>query len=94
MTVEREVAGIRCGEVLARLSDYLDDELPMSERRRVEAHLRGCDVCERFGGEMAELVALLRRHLAAEDASRRGSLWAERVLGRIQDGTPGGPGDR
>lgn len=62
---EREVAGLRCGEVLELLSDYLDDTLPPDPRQRVEEHVRGCEVCERFGGEYAAAVRALRRQLGA-----------------------------
>jgi anti-sigma factor RsiW len=60
---ERHVGGIGCGEVLRRLSDYLDGELSPEEVARVEAHLRGCDRCERFGGAFGRLMAALRREL-------------------------------
>lgn len=62
--LDREVGGIRCREVLERLSDYMDGDLPVEEVRRVDAHLRGCDRCERFGGAFGETVGLLRRELA------------------------------
>lgn len=64
MRNEREVAGMRCGEVLARLTDYLEDALPGAERARVEAHVAACDHCARFGGVFAATVAGLRRRLA------------------------------
>jgi anti-sigma factor RsiW len=60
------IAGVRCGDVLERLSDYVDDELPPDERSRVQAHLRGCDWCARFGGEFAAVVASLRDALRTE----------------------------
>lgn len=60
MPDEREVGGIRCGEVLAVLGDYVDGELVPSRRAQVDAHLAGCDWCERFGGSMAGLVGQLR----------------------------------
>jgi anti-sigma factor RsiW len=50
--------------VLARLSDYLDGDLPGGERDQVEAHLRGCEGCARFGGEFAATVRALKAHLA------------------------------
>jgi len=63
MKGEREAGGIRCGEVLAILSDYLDRALDQSQAARVEAHLRECDLCERFGGEFGEMIRALRDHL-------------------------------
>lgn len=63
MQGERTVGGLRCGEVLARLSDYLAEALPAVERQQVEAHVTGCSVCERFGGEFALTLRRLREHL-------------------------------
>jgi anti-sigma factor RsiW len=60
MEGERVVAGLRCTEVLARLSDYVDGELAPDELTRVKAHVAGCDVCERFGGRFAAVVRGLR----------------------------------
>jgi anti-sigma factor RsiW len=62
---EKVVAGISCGQVLARLSDYLDGELEAPARAQVEAHLAGCDGCARFGGELRSTVRALREHLGA-----------------------------
>lgn len=82
--LEREVAGIRCREVLEGLSAYLDGELPPSERTRVDAHLRACDRCQRFGGMVGAVVAALRRELAdpppleADVAARLRARLAER----------------
>lgn len=72
----REVAGLWCSDVLARLSEYVDGELAEAEVRAVEAHVSGCDWCERFGGEFSSLVAELRRKLSTpqrldEDVRRR-----------------------
>jgi anti-sigma factor RsiW len=61
MAVEREVGGMRCGEVLAELSDYLDGELGEARRAQVEAHLHGCDVCERFGSSFSGIIHALRQ---------------------------------
>lgn len=60
---DRTVAGIRCTEVLDDLSDYLDGELPDDRVAKIEAHLRGCDWCERFGGDFADAIAGLRDRL-------------------------------
>ena len=61
---ERTVGGLRCSEVLAALSEYLDGELTGSQAGRIEEHLRGCDWCESFGGAMKATVAELRKTLA------------------------------
>lgn len=61
---EKVIAGLSCGQVLDRLSDYLDGDLPAPEAARMEEHLRGCDGCARFGGEFRGVVESLRRHLA------------------------------
>ncbi|HEY6006106.1 MAG TPA: anti-sigma factor [Anaeromyxobacter sp.] len=61
---EKVIAGLSCGQVLDRLSDYLDGDLPAPEATRLEEHLRGCDGCARFGGEFRGVVESLRRHLA------------------------------
>lgn len=61
--MDKVVAGITCEQVLARLSDYLDGELPPEPRGRIEDHLRGCDECARFGGEFRSTVRALRAHL-------------------------------
>ncbi len=60
MKGEREVAGLRCSEVLADLGDYLDGELSPSRKATIDAHLSGCDICERFGGEYAGVVRALK----------------------------------
>jgi anti-sigma factor RsiW len=67
MRGEREVAGLRCGAVLTKLSDYLDGELPRAEREALEAHVRGCDVCARFGGRFGEAVRMLRLTLTTPE---------------------------
>ena len=58
---EKRIAGFRCGDVLARLGDYVDDELVAEERARFEEHVRGCTECSQFGGVFGRVVASLRR---------------------------------
>ncbi|MFN7953742.1 MAG: zf-HC2 domain-containing protein [bacterium] len=61
---ERIVAGLACSDVLANLSRYLDRELPLDQSQRLEAHVRGCEWCERFGERFAAVVGALKRELA------------------------------
>ena len=67
MTDERTVAGLRCGEVLEALSDYVDGELDPKKKAQIEAHLEGCSWCEQFGGEFSQVVTDLRRALRAPE---------------------------
>ncbi|MBW2527539.1 MAG: zf-HC2 domain-containing protein [Deltaproteobacteria bacterium] len=64
MAHDREVGGIRCLQVLEHLADYVDGEVDAELQGRIEAHLVGCDWCERFGGSYGGTVAELRRVLA------------------------------
>ena len=65
--LERRTAGLRCRDVLALLADYVDGELDAATKGQVEGHLRGCDICEKFGEEYAALVAHLRQGLQGTD---------------------------
>lgn len=38
--------GRECEEALDRLFEYIDDELPEDELRRIGAHLKTCPPCE------------------------------------------------
>ena len=57
---ERTVAGLRCSEVLAKLSDYIDGELDADVATRIERHLLGCPNCERFGKSFGAMVVAVR----------------------------------
>ena len=80
---DREVAGIRCSEVLDDLSDYFDDELPAARVAQIEAHLGGCDWCERFGGDFAGAIAALRARLGS--APEVPAALHDRLMNRIPE---------
>ncbi|MBI5507856.1 MAG: zf-HC2 domain-containing protein [Deltaproteobacteria bacterium] len=67
MAHDRDVAGIRCLEVLERLSAYLDHELCPEDVARIEAHLAGCDWCAKFGARFQGVVRELKRALSAAE---------------------------
>ncbi len=58
--LDRVVGGLRCRDVLDLLADFVDGDLDPTTLEKVRAHLRGCDRCEKFGGDYAALVAQLR----------------------------------
>jgi anti-sigma factor RsiW len=58
--LDRLVAGLRCRDVLADLSEFLDGNLAPERVTAIQAHLAGCDTCARFGGNVGEIVAALR----------------------------------
>ena len=80
---ERTVAGLRCSEVLARLSDSLVGELVAVEVCEVEEHLLGCPNCERFGKYFGSRVVSLRS--APETAHRIDSELVSRLLGQLDE---------
>jgi len=65
MATDRLVAGLRCSEVLADLSEYIDGGLDPTARARLEAHVQDCDNCDRFGRRFAAVLRTLRAELAA-----------------------------
>ena len=83
MAENRNVGGLTCFEVLGKLSDYLDGELPVGEKAGIEAHLSGCDACTKFGGEFGGVVQALRRTLAAPEAEP-GEASTEELLSRLR----------
>lgn len=85
--VGRLVAGLWCGDVLGDLSAYVDGELEPAVVERVEAHLRGCDWCEQFGGRFGGIVSGLRAGLAEAEPLEAGV--AERLLRRLRSVSAG-----
>lgn len=73
------VAGVRCRDVLADLSEYLDGALPGARVAQLQAHLAGCENCARFGGYVAGALAALQREPAGTDEALTAS-----VLARIR----------
>ncbi|HEB91379.1 MAG TPA: anti-sigma factor [Deltaproteobacteria bacterium] len=82
--LDREIAGIRCREVLDALESYLAGELDRTLRERIEAHLVECDRCARFGGIYAETCRDLRTLLAKPEPAPHALL--ERLKRRTTEG--------
>jgi anti-sigma factor RsiW len=65
---EREVGGLRCGQVLGGLTEYAAGGLDAETRGRIEAHVRGCSQCERFGDEFARAIHSIRESAGSPPA--------------------------
>lgn len=74
------VAGVRCRDVLAELSDYLDGTVPVERVGQLQAHLASCDRCAQFGGHIATTLAQLRS--AMPIAAANGPL-GDRIMAAI-----------
>jgi anti-sigma factor (TIGR02949 family) len=77
----REVGGLRCDEVLARLSAYVDGELDGPDRAQVRTHLAGCPECARFGAGFEGVLVALRE--SPKDAFDEGLM--ARLLDQIEE---------
>lgn len=90
--LDRLVAGLRCRDVLADLSEFLDGTLDTERVAAIQAHLAGCDTCARFGGNVGEIVAALRSEGARTplrfDAAALDTL-RSRLQGAIASGSSG-----
>lgn len=55
-----------CQEIVELITDYLEDTLSRSQRRRFEAHLADCEHCTEYLEQMRTTIRLTGR-LQAED---------------------------
>ncbi len=63
----RLVGGLWCEQVLNLLPDLIAGGASPDEQAAARAHLEGCSVCTRFGGQYSESIAALRRRFAATE---------------------------
>jgi anti-sigma factor RsiW len=84
MDGERNVGGIRCSGVLALLAEYVDGSLDPVTVSQVAAHLAGCSVCDRFGGEYTALLRAARQLARPLDAGTEARL-VDRALLALDD---------
>jgi anti-sigma factor RsiW len=54
-------AELTCKELVEIVTDYLEDRLPPSERRRFEQHVAGCEGCTNYLDQMRETIRLVGR---------------------------------
>lgn len=49
----------KCMEIFARLSEYLDGDLPEDLCERIEGHMEGCPPCQNFLKSLENTVRLI-----------------------------------
>lgn len=70
-----------CWDARGKVSDYLDDELPVSDRRMLEAHLDGCPTCPPLYAALVGSTEALRAEERDPD-----SVIDPAVLARLRSG--------
>lgn len=60
---EREVAGLRCSDVMEQLSAYLEGDLPPGMVAQIESHVAECQACAAFGQAFGGMIAAVRERL-------------------------------
>jgi anti-sigma factor RsiW len=65
--LETIVAGVRCGVVLADLSDFVDGELLLIRVAQLRAHLAASDRCSQLGGDVSNVLDILRDGLSVPE---------------------------
>ncbi len=86
----RMIAGLRCRDLLSLITDYVDGALGAQQLGRVDAHLRGCVHCAKFGGEYGALVGGLQSRLDAPTVTADGD---RRRSGSPRDSDGSGVGE-
>jgi anti-sigma factor RsiW len=57
-----------CQQIVELITDYLEETMPRSQRRRFEAHIAGCEHCTEYLEQMRRTIRLTGR-LRVEDLS-------------------------
>jgi anti-sigma factor RsiW len=90
MSGEHRHGGAECRALLASLSEYIDGELDPALCGEVDAHMKGCDPCERFVEALRRTVRLVGS-TPREELSEEARSELRRVLEALRRGEPSGP---
>jgi predicted anti-sigma-YlaC factor YlaD len=85
MTEERDARQdeLRCIELTAMLSAYLDGRVNVEQRRRIDDHLKGCAGCRAAVDQFRTVVRLSGR-LTTEDVATLDPLVRDRLMTTLQ----------
>jgi RNA polymerase sigma-70 factor (ECF subfamily) len=64
MSEDHRHGGRQCKEIFARLSEYIDHELPDDLCERIEGHMDGCPPCQAFLESLERTVKLVEDQTA------------------------------
>ena len=59
--IDQPLPEMPCRELVELITDYLEDRLPPDDRTRFEAHLAGCDACQRYVDQFRQTIRMLGR---------------------------------
>jgi anti-sigma factor RsiW len=79
--------GLPCIEVVELVSDYLDDKLDDTTRRRVDEHLQLCPACRVYVEQVRETVRALGR-LPADELPEHAVTELEAAFAAFRRGDP------
>lgn len=79
--METAAGELTCQELVELVTDYLEDRLAASERRRFEGHLANCTGCTNYLDQMRRTIGLLRQ--LGEEALPPGA--REVLIGAFRD---------
>lgn len=74
----------KCEDVLAELSNYLDDELAAEIRRQVEAHMEHCNTCRAIYDSTRKTLRLVTDSGSFELSEDVSHKIASRIRARIE----------
>jgi len=57
----RSPSPVPCQQVVEMVTDYLEDAMPSTERRRLDHHLSGCRHCTEYLAQIRETIRLAGR---------------------------------
>ncbi len=83
-----------CKDVFARLSEYLDQELPPDLCERIEAHIQGCPPCVEFVESLRKSNDLCRQFLERADPPALPAAMRQQLLDAYQALDLGQPDSR
>jgi predicted anti-sigma-YlaC factor YlaD len=74
---------LQCIEFVDLVTAYLDGEVDQGQRRRIDAHLQGCQGCRAALGQFRTVIRLAGR-LTGEDVAEVDPLIRDRLMTTLQ----------